>query len=151
MTLSFQLDRQDEAETKLLESLAIKKEILPANNAWTANTYWQLTKHYQRTSEWQKAIDCCTRALQIYNGQQKKFGFSIGLMLYEQARSYYEIGAYEDALHIAQKAYDMQYNDPRQGPERPSTKDTKKLLLDINQRLRAKDMPRPSEAPEDQP
>ena len=45
----------------------------------------------------------------------------------------------------------MQYNDPRQGPERPSTKDTKKLLLDINQRLRAKDMPRPSEAPEDQP
>ena len=140
MTLSFQLDRQDEAETKLLESLAIKKEILPANNAWTANTYWQLTKHYQRTSEWQKAIDCCTRALQIYNGQQKKFGFSIGLMLYEQARSYYEIGAYEDALHIAQKAYDMQYNDPRQGPERPSTKDTKKLLLDINQRLRAKDI-----------
>lgn len=150
MTLSFQLDRQDEAETKLLESLAIKKEILPANNAWTANTYWQLTKHYQRMCAWQKAIDCCTRALQIYNGQQKKFGFSIGLMLYEQARSYYEIGAYEDALHIAQKAYDMQYNDPRQGPERPSTKDTKKLLLDINQRLRAKNMPGPSEAPGDQ-
>ena len=142
MTLSFQPARQDEAETKFLESLAIKKEILPANNAWIANTYWQLAKHYQRTCEWQKAIDCCAQALQIYKGQEGKFWFSIGLMLYEQARSYYEMGAYEDALDIAQKAYDMQYKDPLQGPEKPSTKDTEKLLQDINQCMKTKEAQR---------
>ena len=142
MTLSFQPARQDEAETKFLESLAIKKEILPANNAWIANTYWQLAKHYQRTCEWQKAIDCCAQALQIYQGQEEKFWFSIGLMLYEQARSYYEMGAYEDALDIAQKAYDMQYKDPLQGPEKPSTRDTKRLLQSISQCLKTEDAQR---------
>lgn len=142
MAISFQPARQDEAEKKFLESLVIKKEILPANNAWIANTYWQLTKCYQRMCLWPKAVDCCAQALQIYKGQEEKFGFSIGLMLYEQARSYYEMGAYEDALDKAKKAYDMQYNDPRQGPEKPSTKDTEKLLQDINQCLKTEDVPR---------
>lgn len=142
MTLSFQPARQDEAETKFLESLLIKKEILPANNAWIANTYWQLTKHCQRTCEWQKAIDCCEHALQIYKEQAEKNWFSIGLMLYEQARSYYEMGAYEEAQDKAQKAYDVQYKDPLQGPEKPSTRDTKRLLQSISQCLKTKDAQR---------
>lgn len=144
MTISFQINRQNEAEDKFQKALTIKNDILEPDNAWIANSYYQLAKHYQRTEQWENAVSCCQKALNIYQKNEQKFRFSLGLVYYEQAYAYYHLSDFSHALTCAQKAYSMQYTDPNQGPKKPSTLKTASLLQEIDLLLDS-DLPTTSE------